>query len=94
MLVGNKSDLSSSRKTSRELGERFAEEEGLLFAEASAKSGEGVEGLFMDIGTFFFFLFFLLSLSALAPCCSLSFLGSLDLLSTHRTPLTRCNGVR
>lgn len=55
MLVGNKSDLASSRKTSRELGERFAEEEGLLFAEASAKSGEGVEGLFMDIGTFFFF---------------------------------------
>jgi Ras-related protein Rab-5C len=52
MLVGNKSDLSSARKTSRELGERFAEEEGLLFAEASAKSGEGVEGLFMEIGQF------------------------------------------
>jgi Ras-related protein Rab-5C len=50
MLVGNKSDLSSARKTPRELGERFAEEEGLLFAEASAKSGEGVEGLFMEIG--------------------------------------------
>lgn len=57
MLVGNKSDLSStSRKTSRELGAQFAEEEGLLFTEASAKSGDGVEELFMEIGTFFLFL--------------------------------------
>lgn len=50
MLVGNKLDLSASRKTSTELGKQFADEEGLLFAEASAKSGEGVEGLFMEIG--------------------------------------------
>ena len=50
MLVGNKLDMEASRKTSRELGERFAEEEGLLFAEASAKSGDGVEELFMEIG--------------------------------------------
>ena len=50
MLVGNKLDLEASRKTPRELGERFAEEEGLLFAEASAKTGDGVEGLFMEIG--------------------------------------------
>ncbi|WWC68078.1 uncharacterized protein I206_101997 [Kwoniella pini CBS 10737] len=49
MLVGNKLDLESQRKTPREMGERFAQEEGLLFAEASAKSGDGVEGLFMDI---------------------------------------------
>ncbi|GFZ47874.1 GTP-binding protein YPT51 [Saitozyma sp. JCM 24511] len=49
MLVGNKLDLSASRKTSTELGKQFADEEGLLFAEASAKSGEGVEGLFMEI---------------------------------------------
>ncbi|WVQ98201.1 hypothetical protein IAU59_005323 [Kwoniella sp. CBS 9459] len=49
MLVGNKSDLSAQRKTPRELGEQFAQEEGLLFSEASAKSGEGVEELFMDI---------------------------------------------
>ena len=94
MLVGNKSDLSSARKMPKELGERFAEEEGLLFTEASAKSGEGVEGLFMDIGTFFFFLFFLLPLSPLGLYCPLSFLGSLNLSSTHRTPLTRCNGIR
>jgi Ras-related protein Rab-5C len=52
MLVGNKSDLESQRKIPKEMGELFAEEEGLLFGEASAKSGDGVEGLFMEIGTF------------------------------------------
>jgi len=53
MLVGNKSDLENSRKIPKEMGELFAEEEGLLFGEASAKTGEGVEGLFMEIGAFF-----------------------------------------
>lgn len=51
MLVGNKSDLASQRQTPRELGEKYAEEEGLLFTEASAKSGDNVEELFMEIGT-------------------------------------------
>jgi Ras-related protein Rab-5C len=50
MLVGNKLDLEGSRKVPKELAERFAEEEGLLFVEASAKTGDGVEGLFMEIG--------------------------------------------
>ena len=50
MLVGNKLDLDSSRKTSCEIGEEFAAEEGLLFAEASAKSGDGVQELFKEIG--------------------------------------------
>ncbi|EKD00710.1 GTPase [Trichosporon asahii var. asahii CBS 8904] len=49
MLVGNKLDLASQRKTPRELGQQFAQEEGLLFCEASAKSGEGVESMFMEI---------------------------------------------
>lgn len=49
MLVGNKTDMDSQRKTSREIGEQYAKEEGLLFAEASAKTGEGVEELFMEI---------------------------------------------
>ncbi|OWZ61865.1 hypothetical protein AYX14_06011 [Cryptococcus neoformans] len=49
MLVGNKTDMESQRKTSREMGEQYAKEEGLLFAEASAKTGEGVEELFMEI---------------------------------------------
>lgn len=34
----------------RELAERYAEEEGLLFCEASAKSGLGVEEIFRDVG--------------------------------------------
>jgi hypothetical protein len=55
MLVGNKSDLESQRKIPKEMGELFAEEDGLLFGEASAKSGDGVEGLFMEIGTFSLF---------------------------------------
>jgi Ras-related protein Rab-5C len=55
MLVGNKLDMEDSRKTSREMGERFAEEEGLLFTEASAKTGDGVEELFMEIGSYCFF---------------------------------------
>jgi Ras-related protein Rab-5C len=50
MLVGNKSDLAANRRTSKEMGEAYAQEEGLLFAEASAKSGEGVEEIFMEIG--------------------------------------------
>ncbi|WVQ81790.1 hypothetical protein IAT38_003915 [Cryptococcus sp. DSM 104549] len=49
MLVGNKTDLDAQRKTPRELAKQFAQEEGLLFTEASAKTGEGVEELFMDI---------------------------------------------
>ena len=51
MLVGNKLDMGEgARKTSREMGEQFAQEEGLLFTEASAKSGDGVEELFLEIG--------------------------------------------
>lgn len=50
MLVGNKADLASQRKVPRELAEEFAREEGLLFNEASAKSGDGVEDFFMEIG--------------------------------------------
>ncbi|TYJ56051.1 hypothetical protein B9479_003294 [Cryptococcus floricola] len=49
MLVGNKIDMASQRKTPRELGQQFAGEEGLLFTEASAKTGEEVEELFHAI---------------------------------------------
>jgi hypothetical protein len=71
MLVGNKSDLESQRKIPKEMGLNFAEEEGLLFGEASAKSGEGVEGLFMEIGTFsHLFLPFLFDLLFLFPLSS------------------------
>jgi len=45
MLVGNKTDLGK-REVSYEEGQRFAAWHGLLFQEASAKSGEGVDEVF------------------------------------------------
>jgi len=47
ILVGNKSDLAQERRqVPTDEGARWAEEEGLLFVEASAKSGANVEGAF------------------------------------------------
>ena len=47
ILVGNKSDLANERRqVSAEEGARWAEEEGILFVEASAKSGANVEAAF------------------------------------------------
>lgn len=43
MLVGNKSDLSHRRAVSKEEGEQFAKENGLLFLEASARTSQNVE---------------------------------------------------
>ncbi|RZS15344.1 hypothetical protein BHM03_00047172 [Ensete ventricosum] len=43
MLIGNKSDLARRRAVSTEEGEQFAKEHGLMFMEASARSGENVE---------------------------------------------------
>lgn len=43
ILVGNKSDLSHRRAVSREEGEQFARENGLLFLEASARTAQNVE---------------------------------------------------
>jgi GTPase SAR1 family protein len=63
MLVGNKIDLCSpstndqanndgmdKRRVLKETAEKYAKEEGLLFAEASAKTGEGVSELFLEVG--------------------------------------------
>lgn len=44
--MGTKIDLLERRKVSREEGEAFARERNLLFAEVSAKTGEGVESAF------------------------------------------------
>ncbi|BEI96896.1 hypothetical protein CcaverHIS631_0204850 [Cutaneotrichosporon cavernicola] len=49
MLVGNKADMTSQRKVPRELAAEFARDEDLLFAEASAKTGDGVQDFFMEI---------------------------------------------
>lgn len=43
MLVGNKSDLAHRRAVSKEEGEQFAKENGLLFLEASARTAQNVE---------------------------------------------------
>jgi small GTP-binding protein len=42
LLVGNKSDLESSREVTREKVEQFCQEYGMEFLETSAKSGENV----------------------------------------------------
>ena len=45
--MGNKSDLARERRqVAEEEGGRWAEEEGLLFVEASAKSGANVDAAF------------------------------------------------
>jgi len=50
VLCGNKLDLGEdSRKVSTEEGKRFAEENGLMFIETSAKSGSNVNEMFKNI---------------------------------------------
>lgn len=54
MLVGNKVDLvkeeDNLRQVSHREGQDFATEHDLLFTEASAKSGENVDKLFVNLG--------------------------------------------
>ncbi|OWM71489.1 hypothetical protein CDL15_Pgr005676 [Punica granatum] len=47
MLVGNKCDLAHRRAVSKEEGEQFAKENGLLFLEASARTAQNVEEAFV-----------------------------------------------
>ena len=46
ILIGNKTDLEDDRKISREEGMAFAEKNGLIFYETSAKMGKGVDKIF------------------------------------------------
>ena len=48
MLVGNKSDLNSQRKVSKERAKQLADAYGIPFIETSAKSNENIEKLFID----------------------------------------------
>lgn len=49
-LCGNKTDLAARRQVTQEEAKKYAEEEGLMWCEASAKTGEGVQDIFMAIG--------------------------------------------
>ncbi|KAI0068001.1 ras-domain-containing protein [Artomyces pyxidatus] len=48
-LCGNKSDLAARRQVTQEEAQKYAEEEGLMWAETSAKSGDGVADIFTAI---------------------------------------------
>uniref|UniRef100_A0A7N0SVS7 Ras-related protein RABA3 n=1 Tax=Kalanchoe fedtschenkoi TaxID=63787 RepID=A0A7N0SVS7_KALFE len=48
-LIGNKADLADSRAVPTEDAVEFAEEQGLFFSEASARSGEKVESSFLRL---------------------------------------------
>lgn len=47
MLIGNKSDLDHRRQVTKEEGEQFAKEHGLIFLETSAKTAANVEEAFI-----------------------------------------------
>ncbi|KAB5594511.1 Rab GTPase family protein [Ceratobasidium theobromae] len=48
-LCGNKADLSARRQVTQEEAKKYADEEGLMWGETSAKSGEGVAEIFSSI---------------------------------------------
>jgi len=47
MLIGNKSDLEHRRQVTKEEGEKFARDHGLIFLETSAKTAANVEEAFI-----------------------------------------------
>lgn len=51
-LVGNKLDLAASREVPTDEAQAYAQEAGLLFMEASAKTGESVVDIFTEICNF------------------------------------------
>ncbi|CAI8049753.1 Ras-related protein Rab-5C [Geodia barretti] len=51
-LAGNKADLKDIRKVHIEDAQSYAEDNGLLFMETSAKSDQNVQELFLAIGTY------------------------------------------
>ena len=52
MLIGNKSDLDHRRAVSTKEGEEFAQKNGLVFLETSAKTATNVEAVSHPTATF------------------------------------------
>lgn len=65
-LCGNKTDLAARRQVTQEEAKKYADEEGLMWFETSAKTGEGVSEVFTAIGRHFIRAV----LPLLYPCCS------------------------
>ena len=57
-LAGNKADLANKRIVDNDEAHGYAEENGLLFMETSAKTSMNVNEIFMAIGIIILFLFF------------------------------------
>lgn len=51
-MAGNKADLTTSRDVEYEEAKQYAEENGLLFMETSAKTAMNVNDIFLAIGEF------------------------------------------
>lgn len=49
LLAGNKVDLAEEREVSTEQGQAYAQENGMLFVECSAKAGQGVDHAFDEL---------------------------------------------
>lgn len=52
MLIGNKVDLNHRRVVTTEEGQKFAQDNGLIFIETSAKTAANVEEVFFFISSF------------------------------------------
>ena len=55
MLIGNKCDLEHRRQVSPDEGKKFAEENGLMFLETSAKTAHNVE----EVMFYYLFIIFI-----------------------------------
>lgn len=51
VLIANKSDLGMDAKVSRELGEKLAKDNNMIFMETSAKDCTGIKELGLRLGT-------------------------------------------